>query len=79
MSGEILGIIARECNLETLPPLSASLADLNTDSVDLLCSISALEEHFDIDIPFDGNAGGVETVGEIVTMVEQLVATERRR
>ena len=78
MRDEILEILARECDLDTIPALSASLTDLDTDSVDVICAINALEDRFEIEIPFDGNTTGVETVGDIVTMVEKLIVGESR-
>ena len=74
MKDEVLRIIARECGLEELPALSASLAGLDADSIDVVCAISALEERFEIEIPLDTDTGGIETVGDIVTMVERQIA-----
>ena len=79
MKDEILQILAKECDLETIPALAASLSDLDTDSIDVICAVNALEDRFDIEIPFDSNSTNIETVGDIVTMVETLIAEEGQR
>ena len=79
MRDEILQVLAMECGLETIPALATSLSDLATDSLDVICAVNALEDRFDIKIPFDGNSTNVETVGDIVTMVERLIAGEGQR
>lgn len=73
MREEILSIIARECGLDALPALSAPLAGLDADSIDMVCTVSALEERFGIEFPLDIGAIGIETVGDIVLMVERRV------
>ncbi len=74
MREEILGIIARECGLDEVPALSTPLAGLDTDSIDMVCTVSALEERFGIEFPLDIGAIGIETVGDIVRMVERRIA-----
>lgn len=74
MKDEVLRILAEECGLAAIPALSDSLSDLDADSVDIICAVNALEDRFDIEIPLDGNTTSIETVEDIVTMVEELVA-----
>ena len=74
MREEILRIIARECGLAALPALSAPIASLESDSIDLICAVSALEERFELELPLDSAETDMETVGDIVGMVERLAA-----
>lgn len=74
LRNDILQVIVTECNLRVTPSLSMPLADLDIESVDIICTISALEERFSIDIPFDSTTNNLETVGDITTLVENLVS-----
>ena len=74
MRQAVLRTIARECGLGEIPTLSASFVDLDTDSIDVICLVSALEERFGIEFPLDTAAIGIETVGDIVRMVEEHIA-----
>ena len=58
-----------------------SLADLGIDSMGVVETIFAIEEAFDIAVPFNANAPeasafDVSTVGAVVAAVERLVAQE---
>ena len=57
--------------------MNAKLADLNIASLDVIEIIFALEERFDIQIPFNANAAGNEfgTIGDVVRAVEQATAS----
>ncbi len=76
---EVLEIIAAKTSLDVavLEP-AALLADLNIASLDVVEIVFALEEKFDIQIPFNANKAKTEfaTVGDVVRAVEALV-TER--
>ena len=58
------------------------LADLGIDSLGLVEAIFALEEAFDISVPFNANAPeesgfDISSVGAIVAEVERLVAAQK--
>jgi acyl carrier protein len=59
-----------------------TLEDLGIDSLGLVESIFAIEEAFDISVPFNANEPSqsefdISSVGAIVAAVEQLVATQK--
>lgn len=76
----IVAIIAEQAMLdpsEVTP--EATPADLGIDSLGLVESIFAIEEAFDISIPFNANEPeksefDISTMGAIVAAVEKLVA-----
>ncbi|MBV0891652.1 acyl carrier protein [Paracoccus sp. Z118] len=76
----IIAIIAEQAMLdpsEVRPDMSP--ADLGIDSLGMVESIFAIEEAFDISIPFNANEPDqsdfdVSTVGSITAAVEKLVA-----
>lgn len=80
----VIAIIAEQAVLdpsEVLPGMS--LADLGVDSLGLVESIFAIEEAFDISVPFNANAPDagafdISTVETIVAAVERLVAEQDR-
>ncbi|WP_281982352.1 acyl carrier protein [Thalassorhabdomicrobium marinisediminis] len=60
----------------------ATLAELGIDSLGLVESIFAIEEAFDISVPFNANEPeasefDISTVGSIVDAVEQLVKEQK--
>ncbi|MCK0166445.1 acyl carrier protein [Jannaschia sp. S6380] len=60
-----------------------SPADLGIDSMGLVETIFAIEEAFDIEVPFNANEPDksdfdISTVGAIVSAVERLVAEQHR-
>ena len=61
--------------------MDATLADLGLDSLALVESIFAIEEAFDVSVPFNANTPGegfdISSVGSIVRAVEGLVARQR--
>jgi acyl carrier protein len=88
VTDEVTRIISRQLKipLERLSP-ETSLLDLGVESLDLIEIIFALEEKFDISIPYDANAaaatdkgefaktglGQFETIGQISAAVKGLV------
>ena len=61
--------------------LEASLQDLGIDSLGLVEAIFAIEESFDISVPFNANEPeksefDISTVAKIVAAVEDLVAAK---
>jgi len=76
----VLAIIAEQAILEPSDVrLDHSLEDLGIDSLGLVESIFAIEEAFDISVPFNANAPqdsafDISSVAAIIAAVEQLVA-----
>jgi acyl carrier protein len=77
---QVIGIIATQAVLDpdVVTP-DASLESLGIDSLGLVESIFALEETFDISVPFNANDPGqsgfdISTVASIIAAVERLVA-----
>lgn len=59
-----------------------SLEDLGVDSLGLVESIFAIEEAFEVDVPFNANAPedsefDISTVGSIIKAVEGLIAAKK--
>ena len=77
---KVIEIIAEQAVLEVEDvKLDATLEDLGIDSLGLVESIFAIEEAFDIQVPFNANepdAGDfdISSVAAIITAVEGLVA-----
>jgi len=80
---KVIAIIAEQAILEPSDvTLDQSLEDLGIDSLGLVESIFAIEEAFDISVPFNANEPeksefDISSVGAIVTAVEQLVAEQK--
>lgn len=80
---KVIAIIAEQAVLEPgdIAP-EASLADLGIDSLGLVESIFAIEEAFDIQIPFNANEPeqsdfDISSVAAIIAAVEGLVAAQK--
>ena len=79
---KIIVIIAEQAMLEpTDIKLDHTLADLGIDSLGLVESIFAIEEAFDIAVPFNANdptdgAFDISTVASIVAAVDRLKAEQ---
>jgi len=77
---KVIGIIAEQAVLDVEDvKLEATLEDLGIDSLGLVESIFAIEEAFDIQVPFNANepdAGefDISSVAAIIKAVEGLVA-----
>jgi acyl carrier protein len=78
----VIAIIADQAMLEPSDvTLDSSLEDLGVDSLGLVESIFAIEEAFDISVPFNANAPSagdfdISTVGAIAASVQRLVAEQ---
>ncbi|MBB3710974.1 acyl carrier protein [Limimaricola variabilis] len=76
---KVIAIIADQAMLEPADVMpEQSPADLGIDSLGLVESIFAIEEAFDISVPFNANAPeesgfDISSVGAIVAAVERLV------
>jgi len=79
---KIIVIIAEQGLLDvTDVKLEATLDDLGIDSLGVVESIFAIEEEFDIEVPFNANAPeksdfDISSVGSIIVAVEKLVAEQ---
>ena len=79
----VIGIIAEQAVLEPSDvTMDATLEDLGIDSLGLVESIFAIEEAFDISVPFNANAPeesafDISSVAAIVRAVEELVAEQK--
>ncbi|MDB4169201.1 phosphopantetheine-binding protein [Planktomarina sp.] len=79
---KVIQIIAEQGLLDTADvSLSATLEDLGIDSLGVVESIFAIEEEFDIEVPFNANAPqesefDISSVATIVSAVETLVAEQ---
>jgi acyl carrier protein len=80
---KVIAIIAEQAVLEPgdVTP-EASLSDLGIDSLGLVESIFAIEEAFDIQIPFNANEPeqsdfDISSVAAIIAAVEGLVAAQK--
>jgi len=79
---QVIEIIAEQAMIEPSDvALTHSLEDLGIDSLGLVESIFAIEEAFDISVPFNANdpsdsAFDISSVQSIVTAVEGLVKAQ---
>lgn len=77
---KVIAIIAEQAVLTPSDvSTDASLQDLGIDSLGLVEAIFAIEETFDISVPFNANEPGqsdfdISSVAAIISAVEQLVA-----
>ncbi|MCR9145873.1 MAG: acyl carrier protein [Rhodobacteraceae bacterium] len=80
----VIEIIAEQAVLEPSDVTADStLEDLGIDSLGLVESIFAIEEAFDISVPFNANAPeesdfDISSVASIVTGIEKLVAEQHK-
>jgi len=81
IASDVIDIIAQQALLKPsdVTPQS-TLEDLGIDSLGLVESIFAIEEAFDIDVPFNANDPNdsasefdISTVGSIISAVQKLV------
>lgn len=79
---KVIAIIAEQAVLEPSDvTMTSTLEDLGIDSLGLVESIFAIEEAFDISVPFNANdpsssAFDISSVAAIVAAVEGLVAAQ---
>jgi len=82
MRDKVIAIIARQAVLEPSDiGLDATLDSLGIDSMGMVEAIFAIEEAFDISVPFNANEPGrsdfdLTSVGSVVRAVETLVAAK---
>ena len=81
VAASVTRIIAKQAMIPVeAVTLAATPAQLGLDSLGLVETIFAIEEEFDISVPFNANDGGskdfdISTVGSVVAAVRALVAT----
>ncbi|MFT7105784.1 MAG: acyl carrier protein [Yoonia sp.] len=79
---QVIAIIADQAMLETSDvKMDHTLADIGIDSLGLVESIFAIEESFDITVPFNANNPAesefdISTIAAIVAAVEKLKAEQ---
>lgn len=79
---KVIGIIAEQAVLEPADvTLDSTLEDLGIDSLGLVESIFAIEETFDINVPFNANNPSesdfdISNVAAIIQGIETLVAKQ---
>ena len=77
---KVIAIIAEQAVLEPSDvSLDSTLEDLGIDSLGLVESIFAIEEEFDISVPFNANDPSesdfnIENVAAIIAGIEKLIA-----
>ncbi len=82
VKNRVLSIIAEQAVMEVSDvKMDATLQDLGIDSLGLVESIFAIEEAFDIQIPFNANDPAasefdISSVAAIIAAVEKLVAEQ---
>ena len=80
IQNKVLAIIAEQAMLDLSDvSMDQTLEDLGIDSLGLVESIFAIEEAFDVDVPFNANSPGnggfdISSVASIVAAVKNLVA-----
>lgn len=79
---KVIAIIAEQAVLEPSDvTVDSTLEDLGIDSLGLVESIFAIEEEFDISIPFNANEPtesdfDISNVGAIIAGIEKLIAEQ---
>ncbi len=84
IESRVIEIIAEQAVLEPEDvTLGSTLEELGIDSLGLVESIFAIEEAFDISVPFNANAPedsdfDISTVASIIAGIERLVADQKK-
>jgi acyl carrier protein len=74
----IIDIIAREASIDRAKITPAStLKDLEISSIDVVQIIFAIEEKYNISLPYNDPGFDVDSVGGLVAAVEKLVAQNK--
>lgn len=80
---DVIELVAKQAKAEPADlGRDTTLADLNLQSIDVVELVFAIEEKFDIEVPYgpgDRDAAGIsfQTVGDIVDAVDKLLAERR--
>ncbi len=76
LTNEILDVIAAKAMVERATlDLTAKLSDLSISSLDVVEIVFALEDKYNVELPFNANAQNqeFETLGQVVNLVEQQI------
>jgi acyl carrier protein len=82
VADQVIRIIAEQAVLDPSDVAPAmSMADLGIDSLGLVEAIFAIEETFDVSVPFNANEPGatdfdISSVGAVIAGVERLIAAK---
>lgn len=85
LESDVLDIVAKQAKVErSTLSRRTSLAELNIQSLDLVEIIFALEDKFDIEVPYNANDPGsvgiaFETVGDVIDAIGKLVDARNSR
>jgi acyl carrier protein len=85
IESDVLDIIAKQAKVDrALLTRSTSLAELNVQSLDLVEIIFALEDKFDIEVPYNANdpsSAGVsfQNVGDVINGIIKLIGQRDAR
>jgi acyl carrier protein len=83
LAGEVIEVIAKQAKVEaSTVNRETELADLNLESLDSIELVFALEEKFNIEIPFNANetnSAGITftTAGNVIDAVSKLVEEQK--
>ncbi|HEY0282685.1 MAG TPA: phosphopantetheine-binding protein [Rhizomicrobium sp.] len=82
---DVIEIVAKQAKVDgaTLT-LDTHLSELNLQSIDIVELVFAIEEKFDIEVPYspsDMNTAGIsfDTVGDIIDAVERMTAEQHAK
>lgn len=79
VESEILEIVADKVSVDkALVTRDAKMEDLEIESLDIVEIIFAIEEKYDIEVPYNANSSDdeFETIGDVITAVEAVVAAK---
>jgi acyl carrier protein len=85
IESDVLDIIAKQAKVErSALTRKTSLAELNIQSLDLVEIVFALEDKFDLEVPYNANdprSAGVsfENVGDVIDGIARLIAQRDAR
>jgi acyl carrier protein len=80
LTDDILDIVAQKAMIDRAKlSAEAKLSELQISSLDVVEIVFALEDKFQIQIPFNANSTAMEfeTVGEVIAVVEKLIQAKK--
>jgi acyl carrier protein len=83
IAGEIIEVVGKQAKADPATiTRDTELADLNLESLDTIELIFALEEKFDIEIPYNANEAGsagisFTSVGDVIDAVSKLIEKQK--
>ena len=79
VEAEIMDIIAEKTSVDRAAlTRDARMEDLEIESLDIVEIVFAIEEKYDIEVPYNANDGDEEfdTVGDVIAAVEKVIAAK---